>query len=105
NLKVVTSRQLGLVRNMAKALHALEVVLVVIVCGLYALALFLARGRRRHTLTWIGASLVLAGLVVLVGRSIGQGQLVGAITSDASLKPAADDAYSVATSLLVQVAG
>jgi hypothetical protein len=105
NLRVVTSRQLGLVRNMAKALHALAVVLVVIACGLYALALFLARGRRRRTLMWIGSSLVLAGLAVLVGRSIGQGQLVGAITSDASLKPAADDAYSVATSLLVHVAG
>jgi hypothetical protein len=105
NLRVVSSRQLGLVRNMAKGLHALAVVLVVIVCGLYALALFLARGRRRRTLMWIGSSLVLAGLLVLAGRSIAQGQLVGAITSDASVKPAADDAYSVATSLLVQVAG
>jgi hypothetical protein len=104
NLKIVTSEQLGLVRNLAKALHALSVVLVVIACGLYALALFLARGQRRRTLMWIGWSLVLAGLVVLVARRIGQGQLVGAITSDASIRPAANDAYSVATSLLVQVA-
>jgi hypothetical protein len=47
---------------------------------------------------------VVAGLVVLVGLKIGQGQLVSAITSDASIEPAANDAYSVATSLLVQVA-
>jgi hypothetical protein len=105
NLKVVTSKQLGLVRNLAKALHALAVALVIIVCGLYALALWLARGRRRRTLMLIGSSLVLAGLVVLIARSIARGQLVGAITSDASIQPAADDAYSVATSLLVQVAG
>ena len=104
NLKVVTSEQLGLVRNLAKALQALSVALVVIVCGLYALVLFLTRGQRRRTLMWIGWSLVLAGLVVLAGRGIGQGQLVGAITSDASTRPAANDAYSVATSLLVQVA-
>jgi hypothetical protein len=41
---------------------------------------------------------------VLLGRKIGQGQVVSAITNDASIKPAANDAYSVATSLLVQVA-
>jgi hypothetical protein len=48
---------------------------------------------------------VLAGLVVLIARSIARGQLVSAITSDAGIQPAAGDAYSVATSLLVQVAG
>ena len=47
---------------------------------------------------------MLAGLIVILGRKIGQGQLVSAITSDASIEPAANDAYSVATSLLVQVA-
>jgi hypothetical protein len=104
NLKVVTSKQLGLVRNLAKALHALAVVLTVIAVLLYALALFLARENRRRTLMWVGWSLILAGLVVIAARSIAQGQLVGAITSDAAIKPAANDAYSVATSLLVQVA-
>jgi len=104
NLKVVTSSQLGLVRNMAKALHALALWLTILVFALYTLAVFLARGHRRRTLMWVGWSLVLAGLVVLVGRKIGQGQIVSAITTDASIEPAANDAYSVATSLLVQVA-
>ena len=54
NLKVVTSSQLGLVRNGAKALHALAVWLTIIVFLLYALALFLARGYRRRTLMWVG---------------------------------------------------
>jgi hypothetical protein len=104
-LKVVTSRQLGLVRNIAKAIHALAVVLTVLAIAGYALALFLAHGYRRRTLMWVGWSLVLSGLFVILAREIGQGQLVGGITSDASIRPAADDAYSVATSLLVQVAG
>ena len=103
-LKVVTSSELGLVRNMAKALHALSVWLVIIVLALYALAVYLARGHRRRTLMWVGLSLVSSGLIVLIGRKVGQGQLVSAITSDASIEPAANDAYSVATSLLVQVA-
>jgi Short C-terminal domain len=104
NLKVVTSSQLGLVRNGAKALHALAVWLTIIAVLLYALALYLARGYRRRTLMWVGLSLVFAGLLVILGRKIGQGQLVSAITTDASIEPAANDAYSVATSLLVQVA-
>jgi len=105
NLKVVTSSQLGLVRNAAKGLHALAVWLTIIVLLLYALAMYLARGYRRRTLMWVGLSLVFSGLLVLVARKITQGQVVSAITSDASIEPAANDAYSVATSLLVQVAG
>lgn len=104
NLKLFSSAQLGLVRNMAKALHALAVWLSVIVLALYALAVSLAHGHRRRTLVWVGLSLVFAGLIVLVARKIAQGQIVSAITTDASIEPAANDAYSVATSLLVQVA-
>jgi hypothetical protein len=102
-VKVVTSDQLGLVRNLAKALHALAVWLTIIVVVLYALAVFLAGGRRRRTLMQVGFGAVFAGLIVILGRKIGQGQLVSAITKDASIEPAAKDAYSVATSLLVQV--
>ena len=104
NLKVVTSSQLGLVRNLAKALHALAVLLVILVVALYALAVFLAHGHRRRTLMWVGWGFVFAGLLVLLGRRIGQGQIVSAITTDAAIEPAANDAYSVATSLLVQTA-
>ena len=105
DIKVVTSSQLGLVRNLAKALHALALWLTIIAVALYALAVYLARGNRRRTLMWVGWSAVFSGLVVLVGRKIGQGQLVSAITSsEASIEPAANDAYSVATELLVQVA-
>ncbi len=103
-VKVVTSKQLGAVRTLAKALHALALALTILVFLLYALAVALARGHRRRTLMWVGWSLVFAGLLVLVGRKVGEGQLVSAITSDASIEPAARDTYSVATSLLVQVA-
>jgi hypothetical protein len=104
NVKVITSKQLGLVRNAAKGLHALALLLTIVAVALYILALYLARGHRRRTLMWIGLSLILAGVIVLVARKIAQGQIVPAITTDASIEPAANDAYSVATSLLVEVA-
>jgi hypothetical protein len=104
NLKVITSSQLGVARDLAKALHALALGLTILVFLLYVLAVAIARGHRRRTLLWVGWSLVFSGLIVLVGRKVGQGQLVSAITSDASIEPAVHDAYSVATSLLVEVA-
>jgi hypothetical protein len=104
SVKIVTSKQLGLVRNLAKALQALALLLTIVAVALYALAMLLARGYRRRTLMNVGFGFVLAGLIVILGRKIGQGQLVSAVTKDASIEPAADDAYSVATSLLVQVA-
>jgi hypothetical protein len=103
SLKIITSSQLGLVRSLAKTLHALALWLTIFTFLLYALAMFLARGNRRSTLMWVGSSLVFAGVFVLLARKIGQGQLVSSLTSDASIEPAVNDAYSVATSLLVQV--
>jgi hypothetical protein len=90
---------------LAKAIHALALWLTIVAIALYALALYLARGYRRRVLMWVGLSLVLAGVIVLIARTIARGQIVPAITKDASIEPAANDAYSVATSLLVQVAG
>ena len=104
NLKIVNSSQLGLVRSAAKGLHALALWLTIIATVLYGLAVLLARGHRRRTLTWVGTSLIFAGLLVILARALAQSQLVSAITSDAAIEPAANDAYSVATSLLVQVA-
>src|SRR5208282_3910133 len=67
-LKVVTSKELGLVRIGAKTLRALALLLTLLAFALYALALFLARGHRRRILLWVGWSLVFSGLVVLLGR-------------------------------------
>lgn len=104
-ITVVKSKNLGLVQDGAKALHALSVVLVALVLVLYALALLLARGYRRHTLMWVGGSLIIAGLVVLLVRRITGNQLVPVIAKNSATRPAAYDVYSVATGLLVQVAG
>jgi hypothetical protein len=100
-----SSKQLAFVQKTARALRGLTIFLVLLVAALYLLALTLAREHRRHTIMSIGTSLVVAGLVVLVGRSIAAPQIAAAVMSDASLRPAAEDVWSVATSLLVVVAG
>lgn len=103
-IRVLDSEDLGLFRNLAKALHTLALALSIVAAALYAGAVALARGRRRRTLMAAGAGLVLAGLAVLLARRIAGSELVPAITKDASIEAAAAAAYSVATSLLVEVA-
>jgi hypothetical protein len=103
-VKVLRRSDIGLVRSVARGLRPLAVLVLSLAACCYALALALSGGERRRTLLSTGLSLVVAGLVVLVARKIAEPQVVAAITRDASIEPAAKDAYSVATSLLVQVA-
>ena len=54
--------------------------LLVLVLGLYALAIYLAHGERRQTLRNIGWAFVLVGLIVLVVRRVGGNVTVDALT-------------------------
>ena len=103
NLKIVTSSQLGLVRTRQSASRSRLAAHDRHVRAVRARDVPGPRTSASHAGV-VGSSLVFAGLVVILGRKIGQGQLVSAITTDSSIEPAANDAYSVATSLLVQVA-
>jgi hypothetical protein len=103
-LKVLRWSDLGLVRSVARGLRPLALLLLGLAGLFYVLALIAAVGHRRRTLMSVGLGLLASGLAVLIARKIAQPQVVSAITKDASIEPAANDAYSVATSLLVQVA-
>src|SRR6185437_12397447 len=80
NLTVFRANQLKYVQNGGQAVRHLAVWLTILVPLLYALAIFLARGNRRRTLMAVGLSGVLAGAVVLLGRSILGNQISGSLT-------------------------
>jgi hypothetical protein len=61
---IMTSSQLKSAQTAVKLLKALSWLLVIVVFALYALAIYLAHGRRRLMLGATGASLALVGLVV-----------------------------------------
>ena len=105
NLTVFKSDQLRYVQNGGKAIKGLAVWLLIIVPLLYVLALFLAKGHRRRTLMTIGFAGILAGVLVIVGRSILQGQVANALTSDASLQVTVRAVYNISTQILKDVAG
>ena len=67
-ITVLESDELSAAQGAVRAIEVLSVWLGVLVLGLFALAVYLARGMRRETLRNIGWAFVLVGLVVLVVR-------------------------------------
>ncbi len=103
-LVIFKSDQLKYVQNGGKAIKSLALWLLIIVPLLYILALFLAKGHRRRTLMTIGFAGILAGVLVILARSILQGQVVNSLTSDASLQVTIRRVYDISTAILNDVA-
>jgi hypothetical protein len=101
-LEVMRSDQLDAAQTGVKAVRVLSVWLLVLVLGMYALAVFLARGARRETLRNVGCALVLVGLAVLVVR-----RLAGNYAVDALTEPTSQDSgrrvWLISTSILAQI--
>jgi hypothetical protein len=61
----------------------------------------LARGRRRIELRAVAIAAIVVGLLILVARSVGGGYVVDALVNTESVKPAANQTWSILTALLV----
>lgn len=103
-ITVMRSDSLGLAQDAVRVLRASAVVLVVLMLGLFALAVYLASGWRREALRAAGFGLLLAGVAALVARSLAGDAVVDALASTAAVEPAADAAWSISTSLMVEAA-
>jgi hypothetical protein len=101
---ILRSSQLELAQDLVRLLKALAIVLVVLALGLFALAVYLARGWRREALRACGVGLVFAGAAALVARALAGDAVVDALATTESVRPAAQAAWSIGTSLLVQAA-
>ncbi len=105
HIEVLKSKQLKAVQDGVKALKGLSLLLTIIVPLLYALAIFLARARRRQTLMQVGIAIVLAGLIVFAGRAILTSQVSGSLVKVEANRPAAQAVLSIATEMLSEIAG
>jgi hypothetical protein len=104
-LTVFKSNQLKLVQRGGKAIQGLALWLTILCPLLYALAIALAAGHRRRTLMTVGAAAVLAGVLVLLGRSILESQVTNSLTHDASLRSTITAVLSISTAMLSEIAG
>lgn len=103
-LTIMKSDQLGLAQDLVDLLKALAVVLVLLFLGLFALAVYLARGWRREALRACGIGLILAGGAALVARSLAGDTVVDSLVRTEAARPAAEAAWSISTSLLEEAA-
>jgi hypothetical protein len=99
-LVIMKSKQIDAGRKVVKAIRIFSVFLAIIVLALFALAVWLARGRRRVIILGSGISLVLAGLLILVARRFLGDYVVDALAKQPAGKDAAHAAWSIGTSLL-----
>ncbi len=103
SVEVLDSSELKSVQRVAGALQGLALVFSLLVVLLVGLAVYLARGWRWLALIWTAGALVLASILVLVARAIGQGDVVDSLATP-DLVPAANAAYSIGTDLLASYA-
>jgi hypothetical protein len=99
---VMKSSQLGAVQKGVKLIKALSVWLLFAVLGLYALAIYLARGMRRETLRNVGCAFVIVGLLVLVVRRFVGNYAVDTLSSPTFSGPVRD-VWLIGSSILGQI--
>jgi hypothetical protein len=99
-IKIMDADQLETAQEVTQLLKVLGMWLWVVPVALWALALWLARDRRRATLRMIGWSAIVAGLLVLVVRRLAGSEVVDKLAPTESVKIAAGDAWDILTEQL-----
>jgi hypothetical protein len=103
-LTILHSDQLSLAQDLVNVLRKLAIVLIVVALGLFALAVYLARGWRREALRATGIGLLVGGLLAVVARALGGSVVVNSLASTESIRPAIQAAWGIGTGLLVEAA-
>ena len=101
---IMKSSQLKDAQTAVKILHALSSLLLIAVFALYALAIYLAQGRRRLVLGATGASLVFVGLVIASLRHFVGGAIVDSLVKTEANKHPVSVIWAIETSVLRDIA-
>src|SRR4029453_15115472 len=99
-ITIIKSDQLETAQDLTQLLKVLGMWLWIVPIALWALALWLARGRRRPIMRLIGISAVVGGLLVLVVRRLSGSIIVDRLSPAESVKVAASHAWDILTSAL-----
>jgi hypothetical protein len=103
-LVIMKSSQLEAAQTAVKILKALSSLLLIAVAALYALAIYLAKGRRRLLLGATGASLVFVGLVIASLRRFLGDVIVDSLVKTEANKHPVSVIWALETSVLRDIA-
>jgi hypothetical protein len=99
-ITILKSGQLETAQDLTQLLKVLGLWLWLVPLVLWALALWIARGRRRAIMRMIGISAIIVGLLILVVRRVAGSIIVDRLSPAESVKMAAGDAWEILTASL-----
>ncbi len=99
-IAIIEKSQLETAQTATKLLRTVADWMWLVALAVAALAIWLARGRRRLELRALAIGLVVVGLLMLAVRRFAGDYLVDELVKDDAVKPAAHDAWSILTQIL-----
>jgi hypothetical protein len=103
-LTIIHSDELEAAQKGVKLLRHLPIVLTLLALVLFGLAIWFGGPRRREALRSVGLGFIVAAVIVLLLRTLGGHYVVDALAKSEAGKPAFEEVWSIATSLLATVA-
>src|SRR6201996_157148 len=103
-ITILKSNQLKTAQDIVVAIKGLALLLSILTFLVFGLAIYLTQGGRWVTVLFSGVALIVAALLVLVLRHVAGGIVVDQLVKQENVKPAAEAAWSIATSLMVSIA-
>lgn len=101
---ILRSDQLKTAQDITVGIKGLALLLSILTLLALGLAVYLSRDERWLTVLFCGIGLIAAGFAVIVARQVAGGIVVNQLVSEESIKPAAENAWSIATSLMTSIA-
>jgi hypothetical protein len=101
-ITIMRSDQLAEAQAGVQALRILSALLLIVVVGMYALAVYLAHGERRRMLRNVGWAFIIGGLVVLACRRFGGNYAIDQLTTPSS-EDAGRRAWLIGSEILAQL--
>jgi len=101
---ILKSEQLKTAQDIVIAIKGLALILSILTFLVFGLAIYLTQDGRWVTVLASGVALIVAGLLVVVLRHVAGGVVVDQLVKQQSVKPAAEAAWSIGTSLMVSIA-
>ena len=103
-IKLIKRDELDAAQDAVVVLRGIAITTAILTLLLYAAHIGLAEGRRRQAVRQVGISLIGVGIAVLAMRELGQRYVIDSLVTTASVEPAAEESWGIATALLVSQA-
>ncbi len=103
-ITILRSDQLKTAQDVVVAVKGLALLLSLLTLLCFGLAIYLSSEGRWVTVLYCGVGLIAAGFASIVLREVAGGIVVGQLVEEESVRPAAEETWSIATSLMTSIA-